>query len=145
MSPRGVSIKAQLGARVPKDVREMAVADASRLGLSLNQYIENLIVQANQGRPLVTVADGQLAIGEPLAGVPVVLSVDAEEDTAQLVRDAETIARIDNILMRDVVRGPDGEEIIVTALTPFARNCTNGTLHWRHGPSNPCRFCGGEI
>lgn len=122
--PHGPSLKAQLGARVPKEVREMAAADARRLGLSLNQYVENLIVQANQGRPPVTILDGQITIEEAISAV-------AEEVPVAVFDEGEMEAEA------------NGASIIM--LVPFARNCKNATLHWKSSPDNPCRFCGGQI
>lgn len=118
--------KVQLGARVPADVRTAAQADAKRLSMSLNGYMEHLIVQAHGDRPVEAPLAGQLTVDDmvqPELGDPPPDGIDSYPGEDTMVAHAQP-------------KVPD--------LKAFARNCRNGTLHWKNGPGDPCKFCGGE-
>lgn len=135
----GRDLKAQLGARVPRDVREAAVADAKKKGMSLNAYMEHLIVQAHGSRPIVAPLAGQITVDEAIAehagAIPL---VGTENSPTILVRRGDQ-------LVGTIHHVGDTEIQRAAKLKSFARNCTNGTLHWKHGPGNPCPSCGGEV
>lgn len=120
--------KAQLGVRVSPEAKEMAVARAKSVGKTLNQYIEWLIRSdchengvAPHARPVVP---GQLDLTEALT--------EMEAEVAGVVA-APTPAEV--IIPQDSVDN----------LTRFQADCSMVAYHWKSGPGNPCRRCGGEI
>lgn len=121
--------KVQLGARVPKEIRQVAVDAAKAAGVSLNVWLEQAIAKAaNRG----TVPTPQLPI--------------EQEQRAEAVAVA-TVDAVTSPPPAPVVP-PVAKKPTLPAqpkLTRFASNCVNGAYHWKHGPGNPCRVCRGEI
>jgi hypothetical protein len=109
--------KAQLGARVPDVVRQMAVEQAAARGVSLNQHIEWLIRQAASEITMPTPP----GLGDGLR----MLEDAAEEAGATEEEVAEILTGIGLPKKLDV-------------------NCSLRDYHWRCSPGNPCRRCGGE-
>lgn len=119
----GETKKVQLAVRVPADVRDLCLELARKVGMSKNVFVEKLI-RAAAATPLPTTQGSPLAEGQ--------LIVDDQGERYRV---------------GDVIRS--GDEIVTVHHAgdprPFAANCKAGTLHWKHGPGNPCRFCDGEI
>lgn len=107
--------KAQLGARVPPEVRERAIAAARAERMSLNAWVEKTLRAATEGvaLPPPETVPGQMTVDDMLQ-----LEIPAPVTKAELVENR-----------------PTGK---------FAPNCVNATYHWKHGPGNPCGSCGGE-
>jgi hypothetical protein len=114
----GRDLKAQLGARVPAEVRNAAVAKAKLTGESLNAYVERLIVQDVGGQPSVA----------PLAGQKTIDDVDEELGGG----DGQPVPAV-------------APAELAQSAKPFDKACRNGTYHFQCGPGRPCKFCGGEI
>jgi hypothetical protein len=119
--------KVQLGARVPAEVRERALEEAKRRGVSLNVYVERSLGLMLEESPECKVRLDRLE--QPLVDIP-----DEREERAQEAREllaaAQEISR--------PARPPEPSSLPV-----FSPDCRNATLHWRNGPERPCRFCGG--
>lgn len=119
----------------------MAINDAKAKGVSLNVYIEELIRQAHQrGETPQLVGLFDEAAADTLATVE---AVTVEEAAARFAA-GETLEQEQTRTDEKAFR----ESVVATwpaVPKEFARNCRNGTLHWKSGPGNPCRFCGGEI
>lgn len=117
--------KEQLGARTRYGVRERAVAAALAAGVSFNEWIEKVILDALDIGPesiIPPVIEGQVSI-EELAGE----AVPALAGATGVARGGTTT----------------GEEPPAPA-RPFAPDCSMRQYHWRCRPGNPCRRCGGE-
>lgn len=112
--------KTQLGVRVPPEVKEEAARVAAAMGVSLNQWIEGLI--RDRITIPVPVIDGQTTIDEQIKG--------------QHGPSADTVVHDE---------APAVDLIGLAQAKPFAPNCSSRAYHWKHGPGNPCRFCGGEV
>lgn len=123
--------KAQVGARVPGDLLERAKNAAVSLGVSFNSWVEqafNLKLGENTEPP------------QPIPGQTSILDAERQERRAE----AQAIIQAAADAFGDPHDPPPAKETPVSA-PRFDRTCKNGTLHWRHGPGNPCKFCGGEI
>lgn len=132
--------KVQLGVRVPADVRTAARNDAARKAMSLNAYVEHLIVQAHGNQPILAPLAGQITVDDILNGQDELQPPPDGIDSYPPGEDT-MVAHGQEIRAEAVARA----QTEVAALRPFARNCRNGTLHWKHGPGNPCKYCEGEV
>jgi hypothetical protein len=115
--------KVQLGARVPKEIRALAAAEAKAANLSLNVWIEKAIAE-KAGRSTL-----------PLPQLPIVADDTVEPGTVEARNGDAVVAKITN-----VAPSPPAAK-----LKRFAANCVGGTYHWKYGPGKPCPSCGGEL
>lgn len=112
--------KEQLGVRVSPGVKQKAVDAAKRVGVSLNEWVERLILSA---------------VGDPTLPVvpPPQTSLDAEPGA--LVEERDGVRSYQPAPLPDHGFHPK----------PFDANCSMREYHWKHGPGIPCRRCGGEV
>lgn len=118
--------KAQLGARVPHDVLDLADRAASAAQVSRNEWVEQAIVEKAERQGLrlgANVIDGQITIEES-AGEPAPTGVAGRADSGE--------------------PSPAPADEPRRTLKAFDPACRNRSYHWKQGPGNPCRFCGGE-
>lgn len=123
----GRDLKHQVGARVPGDLLEKAKQAAAALGVSFNQWVEQAF---------------NLKLGDaPTPGGTPTLTLTDAPIPGQTSLDGLVTPRM--MSLAELKESPDAQQ--PDPVVEFARNCTNGTFHWKHGPGNPCRYCKGEI
>lgn len=119
--------KVQLGVRVSPEAKEMAAARAKAVGKTLNEYIEWLIrSDAHEN-----------GVADYARAVPVPGQLDLTEALTEMEAEAGAAP-------------PPPVEVVpaadhVDTLQRFANDCSMAAYHWKSGPGNPCRRCGGEI
>lgn len=136
----GRDLKHQVGARVDPDLLARAKAAAARIGVSFNEWVANAF-RRELAAGETPGEDTMVAHAQPIPGqlgIPVVTD-EAVEPGTMLLRDQDgnEVARLERV--GPLFVGSVGEP------QPFAPNCIAQTLHWRHGPGNPCKSCRGEI
>lgn len=121
--------KAQLGARVPHDVLDLADRAASAAQVSRNEWVEQAIVEKAERQGLrlgANVIDGQITIEE---------SAGEQRPHRGVAGHADSGGAVTPSAPADEPR---------RTLKAFDPACRNRSYHWKQGPGNPCRFCGGE-
>lgn len=116
--------KEQLGARTRFGVRDKAVAAAEAAGISLNEWVERVILAAvgDISGPIVPHPDQ----------IPLIPDPDMQPGVVELRNGETTVGRI---ILTDDQPG---------STKKFASDCSLKEYHWKHGLGNPCRRCGGE-
>ena len=115
--------KVQFNTRVPAEVKDMADNRRRVLGLSANEYVEKLVrADHEKNPPAPAQIDGQVTLEDVLK--------------PESAGEAETSSAASG----GALTPPAPAE-----MKPFEASCSNVTYHWRCGPGNPCRRCGGEI
>lgn len=136
MSP---SRKVQLGARVAADVRERALTQARAESMSLNEWVEKALRAALDQTvstfpgPVVKPTPTQLALTDP----PPEEGITVTHSRITAGGGIE-IGPNDRGIPAGAIVYPDTRDS-----ARFAPNCTAEIYHWKHGPGNPCRSCGG--
>ena len=113
----GKDLKVQLGARVPGEVRELAVAAAKKRDISLNEWVERALLHYVEK--------------DEVAALPVRVDESVPPGTVEVRKDDQVVATITNVS--------------TVSARPFRNDCRQATLHWKYGPGRPCRYCEGEV
>lgn len=131
--------KAQLNVRVDPLVKAAADERAKNLGKSMNAYIEDLIradthVNGVSDYARSNFVPGQMTVDDMLNGQD---ELADETHTFTEAEMAEAAAKLAGT--------PAATASSTADYKAFETNCVAGVYHWKNGPGNPCRSCGGEI